>query len=108
MTDTEAVASGHDAVWEQWRGLIRARRDGRLSETEYRRRTAELRRHLDQLGVADPDPAPPSYEPPTVPPQAPSGDREAALLGPSGVLTLVVIVAVLAAAVGFALVSLAA
>ena len=103
MTDTGVVASEHDVVWEQWRGLIRARRDGQLSETEYRRRTADLRRRLDQHGLAAPDPAPPAYEPALPPPT-----REAAILGPGGVLTLVVIVAVLAAAVGFALVSLAA
>lgn len=108
MTDTGAVGTEHDVIWEQWRGLIRARRDGQLSETEYRRRTADLRRRLDQLGLAGPDPTPAAYEP--FPPPEPSRyeSREAAMLGPGGVLTLVVIVAVLAAAVGFALVSLAA
>ncbi len=54
------TGSAEDAIWQRWQQLMRDRRDGALSESDYHRQTAQLRRELDGMDTAvdGPRPAP--------------------------------------------------
>lgn len=95
------------ALWDEWEALLQARRDGRVSDAEYRRATTRLRARLDGLGTVLPDP-PPS------PPPDPAATRASAGAGGGGplerygpLLTFALLVLVLSAAAGYALTRLA-
>ena len=117
----ETHADSYEAVWTAWRALMQARRDGAVTEAEYRRATAELRRRLDQLPEGAPElrqqPEPEELDAPAVhprrvaPPQERNPTREPASAmqdwpGLASALVIVTLAAVLAAALGYAIVVL--
>lgn len=105
-------------IWDEWEALLRARRDGKLADADYRRATATLRARLDQLGHvpassgARPDPSPP---PPSAPAAAPPAAAPPAARPTPGtlanrygpMLTFLALVLILSVAAGYTITRLA-
>lgn len=91
-------------IWDEWEALLRARRDGRLADADYRRATAALRARLDQ-GPPAPTPPAPAPRAPAPGAERPRGGGLAARYGP--MLTFLALVLILSVAAGYTITRLA-